>query len=365
MNDSRIKITFIIPSLRSGGAERIMSYIPQELDKKKFECNLIVIGYEKDKAYTVENISVTYLNKKRVLFAFPSIFYQIFKAKPDIVFSAISHLNIMMGLQSILFPKIKFIGREANVKSVVRDYSSLPKKRSLLSKLFSKVGYKYLDKIVCQSNDMWNDLIVNHNFPKSKLVIINNPISNSLKKKLEIKPMDENGFRLITVGRLVKQKGHVRILDALSKLKLPYTYTMIGDGSEKERIMEHAKKLNIQNRIVHIGFTNKVFDHLEESHLFLQGSYVEGFPNALLESCAVGTPVIAYKAPGGIDEIINEGVNGFIAENVNDFTKKITDILNTIDNWKPSVVSQSVYQKYSSESILDKYESLFRDILQK
>ena len=363
MNNTRIKVTFIIPTLRSGGAERIMSYISQKLDKKKFECVLVVIGYEKDKVYDVENISVIYLNKKRVLFAFPSIFYQISKNRPDIVFSAISHLNIMMGLQSIFFPKIKFIGREANVKSVVKNYSSLPKKRGLLSELFSNLGYKHLDKIVCQSNDMWNDLIQNYNFPTSKLIIINNPISNSLKKKHEIKAIDENGFRLITVGRLVKQKGHLRILDALSELKLPYTYTMIGDGPEKERIMEHAKKLGIHKNIVHIGFTDKVFDYLADNHLFLQGSYVEGFPNALLESCAVGTPVIAFKAPGGIDEIINEGVNGFIAENVNDFTKKITDILNSIDHWNPSVISQSVYKKYSSESILNKYENLFRDIL--
>ncbi len=364
MNNSKINITFIIPSLRSGGAERIMSYISQNLDKELFNCTLVVIGFEKDKVYDVENVSVNYLSKKRVLFAFPSIFLLIFKNRPDIVFSAISHLNIMMGLQAIFFPKIKFIGREANVKSVVKDYSSLPKKRGLLAKLFAKIGYHHLDKIVCQSNDMRNDLELNYNFPTSKLITINNPISNKLKKKQEIKPMDENGYRLITVGRLVKQKGHLRILDALSDLKLPYTYTMIGDGSEKTKIMEYAKKLGIQNNIVHIGFTNKVFDHLAENHLFLQGSYVEGFPNALLESSAVGTPVIAFRAPGGIDEIINEGINGFIAENVNDFTEKVTEMLNTIDRWKPSVVSQSVYQKYSSESILSKYENLFRDILQ-
>ena len=212
---------------------------------------------------------------------------------------------------------------------------------------------------------MCNDLIRNYNFPKSKLITINNPISKSLIRKHEIKPLDDSGFKLITVGRLVKQKGHVRILDALFGLKLPFTYTIIGDGSEKERILEHAKQLGIHNNIVHIGFTDKVFDYLAESHLFLQGSYVEGFPNALLESCAVGTPVIAFKAPGGIDEIIIEGVNGFIAKNVNEYTNKIIEILSTIDLWKPSIISQSVYKKYSSECIVAKYENLFRDILRK
>ena len=48
----------------------------------------------------------------------------------------------------------------------------------------------------------------------------------------------------------------------------------------------------------------KIIDYLSDSDFFIQGSYVEGFPNSVLESCSVGTPVIAFNCPGGTKEII-------------------------------------------------------------
>lgn len=361
----KIKIIFIIPSLRAGGAERIVSYIAENLSKELFTCTLIVIGFEKDKVYDIENTQIVYLNKKKVSHSFISLFKFVSKNKPDIIFSAISHLNIMMGIQAIFFSKIKYIGREANVKSVLKNYSTNSKKRNLVRLLISKIGYKFLDKIVCQSNDMANDLMTNYNFPDSKIIIINNPISKKLKQKSEIKNIKSDSYKLITVGRLVPQKGHLRILDALEKLHLPFKYTIIGDGPEKAKIEDYSKKLNIYNNIIFIPYTNKVFEYLAENHLFLQGSYVEGFPNALLESCAVGTPAVAFRAPGGIDEIIDDGVNGYIANNVDEYTERIVDILNTLVQWNPSVVSKSVFIKYSSNEILRKYEGLFINIIKK
>ena len=82
--------------------------------------------------------------------------------------------------------------------------------------------------------------------------------------------------------------------------------------------MELVNKLDLSSKITHVPFTDKVPEYLKESDIFLQGSFVEGFPNALLESCAVGTPVIAFNALGGIDEIIQDGVNGFMVDNIDD-----------------------------------------------
>jgi glycosyltransferase involved in cell wall biosynthesis len=91
----------------------------------------------------------------------------------------------------------------------------------------------------------------------------------------------------------------------------------------------------------------------------LQGSYSEGFPNALLESCVVGTPVIAFNVPGGTKEIIEDGVNGFLVKNENEFLEKLND--NRI--WDPEAIRESVVRKFSKEKILKQYENLFLDIL--
>ena len=120
MNETKIKVYFVIPTLFAGGAERVMSFVSQNLDKNKFDSTLVVIGFEKDKKYDVEGIKVCYLNKYRVMSATLPLIKIIRKEKPQVVMSAISHLNITMGLISMLFQKIKFNMQKINmVKKVI------------------------------------------------------------------------------------------------------------------------------------------------------------------------------------------------------------------------------------------------------
>src|SRR5690606_30156802 len=119
----KIKISFILPSLRAGGAERVMSFIAQNLDHEKFKSSLVIIGRESETSYDIDNTKIIYLNKPRVLASIGSLIFYLKNEKPDIVISAISHLNIIMAFISILFPKTKFVGREVNVLSVRKNYS--------------------------------------------------------------------------------------------------------------------------------------------------------------------------------------------------------------------------------------------------
>lgn len=360
--NTKKKVCFVLPSLGAGGAERVISYVAQNVDASKFEAELVIIGFEKDSQFNIEGIDLHYLNKPRVLASVPKLYAHLRHNRPDIVLSAIGHLNTIMALLSPFFRKTKFIGREVNVLSVLKNYSHTPKKRWINFPNYIKLCYPLLDKIICQSNDMANDLIKNFNIDPLKIQVINNPITGDFNLK---KPGDFSKghvFKLITVGRLAKQKGHLRILEALKLLDLPFHYTIIGNGPEKDSIFAKLEELGLSQQVTHVPHTNKVSDFLCESDLFVQGSYVEGFPNALLESCAVGTPVVAYRALGGIDEIIEDGVNGYIAEDIEDFAHKITLVLSSLQQWAPKTVSKSVYEKYGSTVIMSKYNSLLETI---
>lgn len=355
-SNQKTKILFVLPSLVPGGAERVISFVANNIDRNIFEPVLVIAGFDNDNAYDVSKTNTIYLKKSRILTAIPSIITTILRLKPDIVVSSISHVNTAMSIISPLFRKTKFIGRESTVLSKRKNEK---KSRKWSPAYFLPDGFKNLDKLICQSQDMAEDMIKNYNVPKEKTCVINNPIS-SLPKVKQNKPK-ENEKRFITVGRLTEVKGYERILEILSKLKTPFVYTIIGNGSLKEQIFSKAKELGIEKNIIHIEFSNELGKHFSENDIFLQGSYVEGFPNAALESCVVGTPVIAFNAPGGTKEIIDNGVNGYIVENQEEFLEK----LNENKTWDPNIIRDSVYKKFNSEKILKEYEDLFLEVIKK
>lgn len=355
--DKKIKVFFVLPTLFAGGAERVITFVAKNLDKNKFDVTLVVIGYEKDTKYDVSGLSVIYLDKPRVLSGTKELIWLLAKHKPQVVVSSISHLNIIMGLISKLFPKIKFIGRHATITNVAKKYKK-PRKKSLISSLikFDHIGIKSLDYIICQSSDMKNDFLNIYNIDESRVKIIHNPVTqvNILKQKSST----VNGVKkFITVGRMTKVKGQSRLLDVLSRLTTPFQFTIIGDGRNKEDIFNKIEELQLSDKVIHIEHSDDVFSHLIEHDMFLQGSYSEGFPNALLESCTVGVPVVAFNAPGGTKEIVTNGVNGFLVENEDEFLAKIQEHR----EWDPKTISEHVNQKFNKEKIIGDYEQLFVD----
>ncbi|WP_405571299.1 glycosyltransferase [Winogradskyella sp. Asnod2-B02-A] len=360
MKSDKINITFALPNLLAGGAERVMSYVAENIDPTKFNATLLIIGHEKDASYDIKNINVVYLEKTRVSQGVLSLFGYIRKSKPDILVSAIEHLNAVTAVLSMFFPKTIFIAREVNVLSVLAMHDN-PGKPSLMTRLGNK-RFNFFNKVICQSQDMLDDFHKNFDIKKEKLIVINNPITNNFKVKYS--RTKNNPIRFITVARLDVQKGHHRIIEALSQISFDFHYTLIGNGSLKEDIFSQIEKYNLSDKISHIPFTKEVGKYLDESDLYLQGSYTEGFPNAIIESCMVGTPVLAIDAPGGINEIIYPDINGNIVSNVNEFSEALERI-NSDYNFNPVDVSESVSKRYSSEIILPKYEDLFIDVYQK
>lgn len=358
MINDKPSICFVLPSLSAGGAERVVSFIAQQIDKNKFHSTLLIIGKKIDTVYNVSDIDLIYFEKNRVLNGIPDLIKYFRTNKPQIVLSAVGHLNTIIAYISVLFPKIKFIAREVNVLTVQQNFY---KKKFIDFSFITKNRFRFFDKIVCQSKDMYEDILLNFNSNKEKLIIINNPITKDFQFNSHYKASKIAKF--ITVASLKKQKGHLRIIQALKKFKFPFHYTILGDGSEKENIMELINNLGLSDSITHVPYASNVRDYLSESDVFLQGSYVEGFPNSLIESCAVGTPVVAYNAPGGLDEIIINGINGYITNNEKEYVNSIHKIV--IDNsLKRELVSQSVFKKFAPEIITKKYESLFRSLLE-
>ena len=252
---------------------------------------------------------------------------------------------MVAGLMAVLFPSIRFIIRPSSIES--KEAGGW-----LAKKCFSQAH-----AVICQSKDMAHNFQERYAIPSEKITIIGNPVTDI--ESIDATEDIDQTRKLITVGRLDPIKGHARILRILGKLDKDFHYTIIGDGPERENLLAQIDDLQLNVKITYIPYTAQVNDYLVENELFLQGSYSEGFPNAVLESCAMGTPALAFDVPGGTKEIIEHGTNGFLVTSEAEYLA----ILTTDHKWKRSDIRHSVLSKFSSETVIDKYEELLMSCL--
>jgi len=171
---------------------------------------------------------------------------------------------------------------------------------------------------------MANDLRDNFGISSSKISVIYNPVDNSrilkyLSAKSEFNPFRQNrDLALVAVGRLSFEKGFDLLIKSLSFVRdITIHLIIVGDGELKNQLKEMARNACSLNHLVEfIGFHPEPYRFLKEADYFVLSSRFEGLPNAALESLVCGTPVIALPSPGGVMEVIVDGENGYLAENM-------------------------------------------------
>lgn len=119
----------------------------------------------------------------------------------------------------------------------------------------------------------------------------------------------------IFVGWLVREKGILELLDAISDLRSRYRFrfTFVGSGTLEEQVGKYIESCDLDGDVVALGWksSEEVQSLLISADVFVLPSHAEGFPNALLEAMAKGLPAICSDV-GGISDTLQHGVNGFL-----------------------------------------------------
>ena len=349
------RILFILPSLKSGGAERVISFIAQNIDRKKFSPMLLVLGFKGESVFSTENLQVTYLNKSKFSKSILGLLRVLNKERPDIVVSSTIHINQTLGIFSYIFPRVKFVVREASVTSVMMQFT----KNKQIPHWLRNQLYNRLDLIICQSEDMKDELIKSYTIDLKKCHVINNPITIPIAD-CNVQDSTSEEINFITVGRLSAEKGHKRIITSLANINARFRYFIVGDGPLRNDLIKEVESYGLSDKVSIIKHSNNISDFLKISSFFLQGSYVEGFPNALLEALAHGVPCIAYDVPGGTREIIIDGENGYL---VNDEIDLKLAIEKAVDrNWNRELIKSKTAERFSPQLIIEKYECVLNSI---
>ena len=360
MESSKIKICIIIPNLKCGGSERFISILCNHINTNKFLVELYILdGANKFYEITNPEIKVTSFSIKNVrnsLFLIGSI---LRKTRPNILLTSANHLNVFLAIFKSLFPReITFVARESSIVSINnRQYSSIYDQ-------IAKAFYKKIDFIICQSKFMQKDLIKNYQVRADKTIIIHNPVEETnYKPNINSTPSRISQFKFISVGRLSKEKGIARILRALCLLTLDFKFHIIGEGPELQHLVELTNTLNLQGKIIFHGLKAMPYEGMLDADLFLIGSFYEGFPNVLLEAGILGIPVVGFHAPGGISEIISDGISGLLVSDDNTGEHFSAAIIKCLDMpRRRQLIIDNTRIRFSLEKIMDEVEFFFEKI---
>lgn len=284
--------------------------------------------------------------------------------------------------------RVLYLKKKLMVKAIKNlDTDVVITTRTLHNKWVSKYGNRNYKKIAWEHNHHNNDekyisdlvksceninylVLVSKelkdfykNYLGDKAIYIPNCLDNIPKRSSKL---DSKNF--IAVGRLSKEKGFDDLLRLFKKLTFKYPdwkLNIVGDGLERNNLLELAKELKLGDKVVFHGYQNKEYINklLLESSVYLMTSHTESFGLVLIEAMSYGVPCVAYSSAQGANEIIDDGVNGYLINDRNEeeMIKKISCIVSDDKlRRKLGKKAKEKSREYSGNAVLEKWNKVIR-----
>lgn len=355
------KVTFFISSLNGGGAEGVCINLANALSKRGWNITIVILNlsnaeYKNRIEDSVELISLNVSNSR----------YAFFKIRKLLVDNNIQKVVAFDYIMTILLVLIR-VSLKNKFYIIMRNINTLSQKKNMKKTFKQKIVYSLLNKIfykvdhiVNQCNAMKDDLLSLHSLNPKNVSVIYNPVN----KRIEDTSTNSSDIKkedfFLCVGRLEKQKSFEYAIKAfanISKLHPNFRLKIVGKGSLETYLKKITIECGIENKIDFEGFQQDIIPYYQKAAATVLTSMYEGFPNVLIESITLGTPVISFDCPSGPNEIIEEGLNGYLIkyQNIDDLSLKM---LKVIENKLDSKIIVSTSKKYSVENTIIQWEKL-------
>ena len=328
-----MKIVTIIPTLRGGGAERVVSGLTQEWAKShqvtvaffdasrmSYDClgRIVDLGLQlpisgnrlmgiMKKTYSIGVVSARLITLLR-------------QDQPDRIFSFMEKANF------VAIAVASWAGCLDRLYVSVRDN---PATFPFLFRALIPLLYRLPAGIIAASDGIKQGLELMH-VSATKISVIPNPILTDRQaiKQKSVAPLPDRF--ILGCGRLDRQKGFDRLLEAFHRLGRPDIHLVIlGEGEERPELINLSRELGIEKRVHFPGYVTDVETWYRHAECFVLSSRHEGWPNVLMEAMAEGCSVISFDCKYGPSEIIRDGENGLLVPegDVEELTKAIARVL--------------------------------------
>lgn len=362
------KILIVLPGMYYGGMERVAFITREILIKKGHKVELVTLfkgdpDYTPDFDYTSLNCEIKNSKIGKIINTFQRM-YCMRKFKntydPDIV--------LTYG-KSPAFVNV-FTKKKEQVFVGIRSYDWL--ERFYYGYTLEKLMYRKADKVISVSKLIQMDAEKKFAIPKEKSTFLYNPYDLEVIQKKAAETIVETEIPndkkiVVTAGRLENQKGFYHLVKAVallpqSKKNEIHVYIM-GHGSKFNELQKLIKQLNVESQISLLGGQSNPYKFMSRADLYIMPSISEGFPNALVEAMAVGTPVLSADCKSGPREILtNEtlekrtkgieyGEYGVLFEEVTDSRIYTADTIEECDRIMATAISSVLW----NQKLLDEY----------
>jgi len=362
--DKKINIMHIVFSLECGGLEKVAIDLSGKLNDGIFNsciCCIDAFGELSDEARKreVEVILVKRKPGKDIMLPF-KLAHLVKEKRIDLV-----HTHNMGPLfYGTLASKL------AGVPVIMNTRHGREKKR----------GNSYIwnmnDAVVAISEDAKKEMLKCNRIDIKKTKVIHNGIDTDkyacLEDGCEVRNalnINTSTFVVGTVARLSPEKDQFTLIDAFLKVinimddaKLVF----VGDGALREELINYAKKLDVYDKIIFLGFRDNVFKILPTFDVFALSSLTEGISLTLLEAMAMKRPVVVTNV-GGNPEVVVDGVTGFLVppKEPKEMAGAIAEILRNpeLSQKMGEAGRKRVEEKFSLELMVKEYKDLYKECL--
>lgn len=305
-----MKLVVLLYSLGAGGAERITSLLLENLAK---ECEITLVLLEDISNYPLaKDVKKIILGHNKMqesgfkkLLKIPLLALKYHKIIQDCEVSLSlmtrpNYINILAGLLCRISRKApKILISERSLPSLQYGYPTLASKinRFLISLLYNKA-----DKISANSPKNLQDLVRNFGIKREKTTLLLNFFDlqkittqsaeeSEFKQKILAKKA-QGRFIFISIGRLDIGKNHRLLIDCMREFKEVADLFIIGEGALQNTLQAQIQTLRLESCVHLLGRTPNPYAPLSVADCFVFASNHEGFPNVLVESLALGIPII-------------------------------------------------------------------------
>ncbi len=353
-----MRLTFVICSLASGGAQRVLVLLAEGLAKRKHVVSVVTLNGSEEDFFElprgVKRIAVGLRGFLQTITGMHKLRRMIASTHPDVVISFIDTTNITTLL----------VTWGLKVAVIVSERTD-PALRSIgtIGNKLRQWTYPFASRIVVQTSRAMNYFLPDF---QSTLSIIPNPVM--------VPDLDDRSTlslprpTLIAMGRFHYVKGFDLLLNAFACLKDRYPewhLVILGEGELGPELESLRDKLGLAKQVSFPGRVKNPYPYLREADIFVLSSRVEGFPNALCEAMATGLAVIATDCSGP-SEIIRDGIDGILVPSADVFAiSKAMERLMSNKEERRSYASASVeiLERFEFNKVIKMWEALFVQVL--